>query len=284
MLDSQPDNNSRNKSRKNVARKIPAYVVCPACFREHHIKRGIQVYCECLQPLDPGAHKAEAIVERQMLALRPIPAERLREFLLDLANMPVLDVDDIAGATRLVGRFREFFPLPYPDDSWLAHAIRTSKARGTPHQDAIPATETRKQSLRSLIGCRNDLRRLWQVEDMDQKDWGIHLLREQMYHISAHPTIASGVFARMLKEGPPPRDALQQALLYFQAKSYLARICARRDCNHLPFFFAEKSNQQHCSPDCARASQSESKRRWWLSEGKRWRKARKDTRKGKGKR
>jgi hypothetical protein len=188
--------------------------------------------------------------------------------------MQVRHEDDVDGAARLVKRFPEFFPAPYPDDSYWAKQARQFR------QGDISPDEIRKWSLQPLIAMSNDLRRLWEMKRSDLKDWRLYRLRERVWAITAHPSIQPGVFRRRLEEGPPPQDGLQQALLYFHARSYIARTC-REDCKTLPYFFAEKSNQQHCSEPCARAAQSDAKQRWWRTKGNEWRKAHTDNKKKK---
>jgi hypothetical protein len=263
------DKYSYNKSIQVTGQDYLA-VMCPACRRQHkHVEPG--AYCECQQPLDPRTHRPEVIREWWERSLRLTSDERAHEFLLELVNMQV-DADDVDGAVRLVKRFPEFFPACYPNDSFVARRI------GQFRKGEIPAAEIRKWSLQLLINIRTDLRRLWAMGDSDERDWGMHLLRQHLWAISAHPTIHAGVFDRLLSEGPPPADGLQQAMLYFLRKSYRARIC-RADCTVTPYFFAEKSNQQFCSETCSRAAQADAKRRWWRKEGERWRKAHRDKKK-----
>jgi hypothetical protein len=240
-------------------------VVCPACGTQHSVRRGDphERLCGCLQKLDADAHKAEVIRERQRLVLTLISARRIREFMLDLLNMPG-DTEDVAGAARLVNRFSEFFPKPFPDDCWLVRSLR--EERGV-------ELEERKTALGQLIGLRNHLRYMWRVPEKKTKDWLIHEARKAAFTITAHPTISSGVIERMLVDGPPPEDALQQALLYCQARTHLARLCANPMCDVWPYFFAEKPNQRYCSDSCSYATRAEAKKQWWIDKGHEWRKS-----------
>lgn len=242
-------------------------VMCPACARPHeHIERG--ACCECGQPLDREIHKLKTMREYWDLTLRPVSEKRLREFLVGLANIKVRHSDDVDDAARLVQRYREFFPAWYPGDSYWAQQVHRFR------QGDIPADELRKWSLRPLIALRNDLRRMWEMkEGDDRKDWGVYLMRKRMWALTAHPTIKDGIFDGLLSQRPPPLDALQQACLYFQAKSYSCRTC-RPACMITPYFIATKRNQRYCDEVCAKAVQAEVKQVWWRIKGPKWRKER----------
>ncbi len=272
MRDIQEDKSSFELTSKTGTSNYPAIqVVCPACATESHIERSGKWTCACGQKLDAELHKAEEMREHWRLALRPITAKRARAFLLHLANLTAVNSDDVAGAARLVNRFRGFFPLPFPDDSYLVREMR-EMSRGT----ETTADENRNMALQQLIACRNRLRHLWVTADREQRDWNMYLLRKYAYSLTAHPTVDTGAHWRMLDESPPPKDAFQQALLYFQLRVQLARICANPNCD-VPYFFADRGNQQYCSDICSYSTRAEAKRQWWATKGEEWRKSKKKT-------
>jgi hypothetical protein len=72
-----------------------------------------------------------------------------------------------------------------------------------------------------------------------------------------------------------PKTALQAAVYELLKHSRQARVCLNPECA-TPYFITLDQRRKFCSPECAKPSQQEWKRRWWERKGKLWRKARKE--------
>jgi hypothetical protein len=242
--------------------------------------------------LNADIHKAEVIGEWWRHALRTITARRARAFILDLANMAgsmpntkVVPPRDLTGAERLVKRFPDFFLPPFPDDTYEGRRFLVVMDL----MERTPVGQERVKSLRDavtlalldVIALRDGLRRIW-LSDNERRNWAMHGIREKARRLTAHPRTNGNVLDEMLKDGPPPKDALQQALIYFQSHIRLARRCANSNCKITPYYLADKPNQRYCSEPCSHLADAERKSQWWAEHGEQWRKARKRaTKKGK---
>ncbi len=259
---------SQQSSNNDSANPLAEFVsvVCPQCGEENSIGRPKGWSCACGQKLDADAHNAEAMREYWQTALRPITARRARLFILSLANMRGDAENDLSGAERLVKRFSDFFPGPFPDDSYFAHCLMRPELHS-------PA-DLRKFALGELIACRNHLRFLW-TADREERDWVLYFVRKMAAGITAHPTLTPGVLEKRIELAPPPRDAFQQALLYLHSRARMARRCRNPNCKILPYFFIEKPNQKYCSDTCFDLVRDEVNRQWWREHGADWRENRK---------
>ena len=70
-----------------------------------------------------------------------------------------------------------------------------------------------------------------------------------------------------------PRTRTETLLLRFIDLADYTRRCEALDCP-APYFVASRRSQKYCSPECARESQREFKRRWWRENGVSWRQSR----------
>jgi hypothetical protein len=290
-------------------------VMCPVCWAESVIPEGASPKhvpveqagreisgspphrCRCGSRLDPQAHRAEIMRERLRLTRHPVTARRAREFLLTLANMSrdwlvMCTAEGIEhvfeGAKRLVKKFPEFFPSPFPEDSY---ALRTINRRWQqwPHpvepEGMLAPTfmdspsskwmSPSMYSLHSLVLIHGNMQLLWKTHERKRRDWLVHNLRRDAWEITVHPSVGLDDFGGMfLHDQSPPEDAFQQALLYLQTRAHMARCCANTECKQLPFFFADKPNQKYCSDICSQAVRAEAKRQWWADKGAQWRASR----------
>jgi hypothetical protein len=263
-------------------------VRCPACGNDTSIT-GTQKYeCRrCGQTLDPREHRIAILAEREAAMMRRINARQARAFLVALANIKGMPyglvflpaspedlafqyresfspaMDNYQEAKWLVNHklFRQFFPPNFPD-SWLARSCGGS--------------EEQKQaaSLAQIVTARNYLHLAWKATDSDERAWRIRALREFARQITIHPSASSTSLTASLQIGPPPKDAFQQALLYFQSHGSLARRCLNPDCRQTPYFFAEKPNQKYCNERCSEVARNAAKKLWWKRHGTAWRKSR----------
>ncbi len=120
-----------------------------------------------------------------------------------------------------------------------------------------------------------DLARAWESVDLRHFEW--YTWRAQMeYEFQAasarHNFLESGVSpenfpnaaAAIIESGEPPQTItpVEAAIFYLRQNRRRALRCPNPDCL-APYFFASKKSQKYCSPECAKPSQRESKRRWW---------------------
>ncbi len=285
--------------------------MCPVCWEETRDTLCNENACSrCGCPLDWHVHRAESMRERLRLSRRRVSARRARDFLLSLVNMSrveflpqpvehhrppyswlvgVQSADMEAAyesAQLLIKRFPEFFPAPFPEDSYFARRIYKPD-NGFPPQfnrwpqivrPGIRALDDEEdaidKSLHHLVMMHGQLQRLWRTPEKHLRDWMIYVLRREAWEITVDPSVAE-IDTAFVLEQPPPNDAFQQALLYLQTRVHRTRCCGNVDCNQLPYFFADKPNQRYCSDICAYVVQKEAKRKWWVEHGRKWRKSKK---------
>lgn len=253
---------SNDLARENIA------VRCPACGRETTISvSGTWECSSCGQALDAKEHQAENMAKRDAVLMREINASEKRSFLLALANS--------TDSAWVVKRFPKFFAPELPNDSaplrWIQSHLR---------QD-MDADAKRLAVLRQVEGLGNLLRTAWTTSDNDIRQWQTNYLRQFARWLTVHPSTDEDALRRMLQDGPPPRDTLQQALLYFQSRGRMARKCAaNEECRQTRFFFAEKPNQKYCSDTCTEEARNAAKKLWWDQHGTEWRKASQSKKKG----
>jgi hypothetical protein len=171
-----------------------------------------------------------------------LPRKRLGEFLVGMANTKA-EEGDVQAWERFIRSFRGFFPYHHPGEEYPELLAR----------------------------FRELLQSAWSEQDREKRDWAIHVLRDYGAIVSGNPEREEGY----LEREPPPRDGLQQALLYLGRSAGLARKCAYEKCDQDRFFLASQPNQQYCTDVCSIAAQRERKRGWWSLHGNEWRGKRK---------
>jgi hypothetical protein len=256
-------------------------VRCPACSTEAWIHpeypNGPKPLCgnyNCQQPLDPVIHELHAMDDRVRISMQTFPAERLRAFLVSLANtggrvgIPPNERSDRDAAEYFVKRFRDLFPPPFPANCLLAANLEA------------PPDQRRGYSLDGLLGLRNRLRFAWCCSEVDRREWRILGCRKDAWLLTAHPSITRVVAAKILSDEPPPNDGLQQAFRYFLRNGHSARCCAYQACTQDKFFFAENPNQRYCSSLCSARALRDSKNAWWAEHGTEWRENRSERKAG----
>jgi hypothetical protein len=208
--------------------------------------------------------------QRKAVLMQSIKAREARAFLLALAN-----TEDSAWIVR---HFKKFFAPEFPQDSV---GLRFSKPfREHALGRSMTSDETRLLALVGVKALQNLLRMAWTTTDKDARQWQTNQLRRLAWGLTVHPSVDQGVLERMLSDGPPPRDTLQQALFYFQSRAPQARLCANPECRQTRFFFADKPNRKYCSDICSEAARTASKKLWWDDHGTEWRKAQSKKKKG----
>jgi hypothetical protein len=188
--------------------------------------------------------------ESAIPALRKFPAKRLREFLVGFANTQAGPRD----WERFMRSYREFFPRPVvgaEKDFYFAE----------------------------LANAQLLLRDVWQERDGEKREWLIYMLRNYSARtLTADPMVVVGDTSYVRRTPPPtlpPRDALQQALIYLGRRPRSARVCGREDCDQEKYFLATQPNQRYCTDVCALEAQRKRKRGAWEDYGKDWRAKRK---------
>ena len=129
-----------------------------------------------------------------------------------------------------------------------------------------------------LSNVQRLLRDVWQERDGEKREWAIYMLRNYSAKtITAEPMFVLGEnsYARRTSDDPPPRDGLQQALIYLGRRPRSARVCGREDCDQEKYFLATQPNQRYCTDVCALEAQRKRKRGSWEDYGKDWREKRK---------
>ena len=127
------------------------------------------------------------------------------------------------------------------------------------------------------------LRHAWEIEDLRERRYALYGIREALVacYLRSDARRRFGPGFENWKS-PELRNALiaaphpfEQALDALQEVSRKMSVCRNPECQRRRFFLAERKNQKHCSTDCARYSQRESKRKWWSENGRGRRTARK---------
>jgi hypothetical protein len=116
-------------------------------------------------------------------------------------------------------------------------------------QQGRPMTEEKAFGL--LAPVADLLRMAWDSQSLRKREWYLADL-EGVYHHEYNRFLDPPTFAL-------PLEAL---VYYFRRNSERALHCPNPECP-APYFFSTKKGQKYCSPECARPSQLESKRRWW---------------------
>lgn len=82
-------------------------------------------------------------------------------------------------------------------------------------------------------------------------------------HLEDRTKILQFVDAAFETADPPPvATPVEAAIFYLRQHRDRALHCPNPECP-APYFFQKKKSQKFCSPECAKPSQRESKRRWW---------------------
>lgn len=195
-------------------------------------------------------------------SLRRFPAKRLREFLVGLANTRAAP-GDVPGWERFVRSFQDFFPPRFCD-------VFSKDFPGD-----------RKEILATVAELRDRVRFAWNEKDGEAREWRIYVLRDVACTL-IDPTdrltdeeLRTYTLPAQDFDETPPRDALQQALIYLGRRARSSRVCEWDDCDQEKYFLATQPNQRYCTDVCALEAQRKRKMGSWEHYGKDWREKRK---------
>lgn len=228
---------------------------------------------------------------------RRVLAARLDEFLLDFANV---DFSNTKTTERVERRFRDLMPeIPI-----VGRVVLTERPRvdldalsGGPIAPA-PAKKIDPQEFRpqQLAGLQQHMRRAWVAQTRRERRYCIwqlletHYLalwRKRVHELPGTVTRTENGFehtgeftsnhSEVLHDRAPasPFDDVVARLEDLEGRT---KLCANSSCDVTPYFIAARSSQAYCSEGCALPAQREAKRRWWASDGPRWRAEQKEMR------
>ena len=143
----------------------------------------------------------------------------------------------------------------------------------------------------SLLGFRDQVRKLWRGGEMANEIARRLLLEEEVHHGPEGEKPLAFSPARVNVDWDRGELVLDyKALNVFHASIYellrvsrFAKVCARRGCP-APYFIAEKITQQYCSDDCKYEARKAVQNAYWERRGSRVRRERKQRSKAKKRR
>jgi hypothetical protein len=203
--------------------------------------------------MSKSSHKSP----RQVLGvISPVRAERLlTEWVnTDLGGMLQTNVWE-----RLFRRCPEIVPIP------LSEIVPANEANFDRFHHEMEMAE--------MVAA--DLARAWESEDLRHFEW--YTWKAQMEyeyqaasarHNAIEPELTMEnrlkAIAALTESSEPPETItpVEAAIFYLRGNRKRALHCPNSDCP-APYFFASKKGQKYCSPECAKPSQREAKRRWW---------------------
>ena len=171
-------------------------------------------------------------------------------------------------------------PIDYPEnrhefDRWLQRWQWMFTFRTEDQAAKLRILEIPPQELETFAPvARTTLRRLWQEQDLRQREWYLYRLRDIYHQLiltlenpdsfdyrSENSNPIKRLTDRLLQDVPRvcPFEA---AIFWLQANQSRMLYCQNPMCE-TPYFFRTKKGQKFCSPECARPATKESKRRWW---------------------
>lgn len=192
--------------------------------------------------------------------LVPVRASVARNFLRELANLS----DDPKSVMRFARKFSGIFPKMSEElfekelfeGSDIPLSVRLHLPWETIGEKGTPAW------LRTI---RNGISKIWQEQDIRTREWAVYrfidaAIIQEIYSPYSHPVFWSG--SEPLATMPPPTP-FEQVFDYLRKNVHRMACCMSSVCP-APYFFNVRSSQKYCSEDCARPSQREFKRIWWI--------------------
>jgi hypothetical protein len=176
-----------------------------------------------------------------------ISDKRLERFLVEWANLP-----NIAEPPKAHDGSDDIENWTYPE--------RDDLVRRFP-EFAIGAEAMLSDSVEVL-------RKAWRsTADQRAREWYVFMLRAAHYDTrQADPQRYSPPLIPVELE-PPPLDAFEQAMLYFQRRGPAAMFCQRVGCT-TPYFFRRERRDKCCSDLCTHLFRTQYQRDWWEGTGK----------------
>ena len=241
-------------------------VICPVCKSAHGVDHTGAFSCSCGQPLSPDEHLAPKMTAYFQHVEKRVTAQRIRGFLLDLANVAVPQADH-RGFDRIARRFPEFFPPSFPNDT-MAKREMLAALRDRP----ISPGELSAAVDAAVYGDLHEIRQLlgltWSASEQAEREWRSVPMRRAAWELVTHPSTRQAALSGYMQVHTPPRTAFEQALLYLQEKRRMAKLCANPGCNITRYFFAENPRDSYCSETCKKQSKQERDRAYWDVAGK----------------
>ncbi len=147
--------------------------------------------------------------------------------------------------------------------------------------EAVPANEANfdcfHQQMEMAEAVAADLAMAWDATDLRRFEWYTWKAQRDYEfeaasarhkvtpsHLASRPGDELKVKAAIIESEEPPATItpVEAAIFHLRQNRKRALHCPNPDCP-APYFFAMKKGQKYCSPECAKPSQRESKRRWW---------------------
>lgn len=172
-------------------------------------------------------------------------------------------------------------PIDYPDnrpefERWFERWKWMFTFRGEDQYGKSKALEMPREQLEIFAPAfRTTLRRLWQEQDLRQRDWYLYRLRDIYHQLiltlenpgsfeygSKESTLLRRLTDRLFQDVPRV-SPFEAAIFWLQANQSRMLYCQNPMCE-TPYFFRTKKGQKFCSPECANPVRKESKRRWWV--------------------
>lgn len=193
----------------------------------------------------------------------------------------ILGVISAARAERLLTEWvnTDLTDLPTDAKAWERLFRRYPEIPSVPISDILPSSEVNflqfHHQMEMAEEVAADLATAWESANLRHFEW--YTWKAQMeYEFQAasarHNLIEPGItaenrqdaIAAVTESSEPPAiiTPVEAAIFYLRRNHKRALCCPNPDCP-APYFFASKKGQKYCSPECAKPSQRESKRRWW---------------------
>jgi len=191
--------------------------------------------------------------------LATIPAVRLEEFLMELANVKH---DDNRAITRFISRFGEMLTDLPSAHEWcegppgLRHLGGRLLYRSPGFEE-----EMRITSLSVHVMS------IWRGPTKREKQFRALLLHRTISAFKPTFLLASEVVEDLSPSGP-----FEQAILHLLNSADRALVCRNPTCP-APLFFRTRTNrrQSYCSIECSGVGQKTAKQKWWAENGQQWR-------------
>lgn len=140
--------------------------------------------------------------------------------------------------------------------------------RRFPEIPSIPVAEIMPAVGRFLLASRvaEYLRKAWDTANPRDFEW--YLWKAQIEYereaICAKHNEDKRSAILEAEDPSPVITAVEAAIFYLRHNRNRALHCPNPECP-APYFFSSKKGQKYCSPECAKPSQRQSKRQWWIA-------------------
>jgi len=168
---------------------------------------------------------------------------------------------------------------PEDANAWERLFRRYPEILSVPAHEVLPCTEQnferfhQQMEMASSVGA--DLARAWEATELRRFEWytwkaqmqyeyEAAIAKHNVTHLEVDEVNLPGFTAALIESDEPPTivTPVEAAIFHLRHNRRRALCCPNPDCP-APYFLASKKGQKFCSPECAKPSQRESKRRWW---------------------